>query len=263
MNVSLHLTKFGSMDEQKSEFSVSMNLFLSWRDDRLSLEDRTRHYSSLVLSQQMLQRIWRPSLHFSNTPELLANASGSSASTAPYLGVIYGDGRVQVRKSITIVSTCKLNFVLYPMDVHRCSLQLESSQLPVQSLRLQWSLVDALVIADDLSWVNFDLLEARAHHSVIEYPVGGQYSRLETIFSLQRKSGYFLYTLYLPSSLIVVSSWSNLWIDIPAAPARTMLTMSTMLAHITNSKSVHDSLPRVSYIHSLDVWTIMCTRKLT
>lgn len=266
VNVSIYLNKFGPLDETKSEFSVSMNLYISWHDDRLRLAGAEYRGCACQVSQQMLQRVWRPAIHFSNvnayTADLLANVTDGGMTTGPYLGVVYSDGRVYVRKRVNLVGVCKVNFMLYPLDVHQCSIQLESSALPIERFQLEWANTDdALVIPEDFTWGNFDLLDYVKMHNLIDYPMTGRYSRIEAIFSLQRKAGYFVLNLYLPSTLIVISSWTSFWIDVAAAPARTTLTMTTMLTHITLTKAVHDTLPKVSYVHTLDVWIIVCTCK--
>lgn len=116
------------------------------------------------------------------------------------------------------------------------------------------------MFSENYSWGNFDWLDyALLNNRVVN--IIGTFSRIEVIFILRRQLGNFLLDVYLPSALIVISSWTSFWIAIPAAPARVALVLTTMLAHVTNSKSMHDKQPRVSYIHSLDVWVMVCTSR--
>ena len=128
-----------------------------------------------------------------------------------------------------------------------------------QQLRLSWDENRPILFSDDYNWGVFDMISFKNSSSKTSYDVIGPFSRLEVIFRLRRKLGYFLIDVYLPSALFVISSWASFWIDIPAAPARIALVLTTMLTHVTSTKSIHEKHPRVAYIHSLDVWVMVCS----
>lgn len=117
------------------------------------------------------------------------------------------------------------------------------------------------MLSEDFNWGNFDWLDYALLNSRVSYLLVGPFSRLEAIFILRRQLGYFLLDVYLPTALFVISSWVSFWINIPAAPARVALVLTTMLSHVTSTKSIHEKHPRVSFIHSLDVWVMVCTSK--
>ena len=64
--------------------------------------------------------------------------------------------------------------------------------------------------------------------------------------------------IFIPQILIVVLSWVSFWLDLEATPARISLGVLTVLTMTTQSSSVHDSLPKVSYVKAIDVWTATC-----
>lgn len=139
---------------------------------------------------------------------------------------------------------------------------LELDNMPLSQRQLEWSLSTDNFIPDQFTWNNFDLLDQAFLRKPSSYAELGEFSKLEAIFLLRRQPSYFLIDTYLPSALFVMASWSSFWIDIPAAPARVALVLTTMLTHVTSTKTAHNSLPRVSYVHSMDIWDIGCTRKL-
>lgn len=78
-------------------------------------------------------------------------------------------------------------------------------------------------------------------------------------FTLKRDFGPFLLEIYIPGATFVITSWFSLWIDIPAAPARVTMAMTAFLTLVTGGKSIREKLPKVPYVHALDVWYLACT----
>ncbi|CAK5077849.1 unnamed protein product [Meloidogyne enterolobii] len=63
---------------------------------------------------------------------------------------------------------------------------------------------------------------------------------------------------YVPTSLIVVISWFNFWLDIDTAPARVTLSITTLLTIETQANAVKLALPEVSYMKAIDSWMGLC-----
>lgn len=75
---------------------------------------------------------------------------------------------------------------------------------------------------------------------------------------LQRRVEFFLLQVFIPSTMIVFISWVSFWLPINAVPARIALGSTTVLIMITQRQSTAISLPPVSYIKAIDVWTVTC-----
>lgn len=73
-----------------------------------------------------------------------------------------------------------------------------------------------------------------------------------------RSLGYYIIQIYVPSSLIVVLSWVSFWLDRNAAPARVALGITTVLTLTTFISSTNASLPKISYLKSIDVYLVTC-----
>uniref|UniRef100_A0A1I7XQQ5 Neur_chan_memb domain-containing protein n=1 Tax=Heterorhabditis bacteriophora TaxID=37862 RepID=A0A1I7XQQ5_HETBA len=63
---------------------------------------------------------------------------------------------------------------------------------------------------------------------------------------------------YLPCVLIVMLSWVSFWINHEATSARVALGITTVLTMTTISTGVRQSLPRISYVKSIDIYLVMC-----
>ena len=125
---------------------------------------------------------------------------------------------------------------------------------------MNWSDDEPFTIADDFDWSGFVLTEYTLTRIKSRYQMTGSFSTLKATFSLKRDFSNFILDIYIPCILYVITSWTSFWIEIPAAPARVVLAINTMLTLVTAAMSARDKLPPVSYIHALDVWLMMCTR---
>lgn len=58
--------------------------------------------------------------------------------------------------------------------------------------------------------------------------------------------------------MLVIVSWVSFWLDPNAIPARVSLGVTTLLTMATQISGINASLPPVSYIKAVDVWTECC-----
>ena len=65
-------------------------------------------------------------------------------------------------------------------------------------------------------------------------------------------------TTYFPSSLIVIVSFISFWIDPLSVPGRVTLTVTSLLALMTQFISVRDPLSDVNHVTAIDVWFMGC-----
>jgi len=86
----------------------------------------------------------------------------------------------------------------------------------------------------------------------------GNYSRLACEFYFVRSLGYYIIHIYVPSCLIVVLSWISFWLHRDASPARVSLGITTVLTMTTILSSSNASLPKISYLKSIDIFLVTC-----
>lgn len=85
--------------------------------------------------------------------------------------------------------------------------------------------------------------------------IPGNVSCLEISVLLQRRCGYYIINVYVPSVLIVGVSMLTFWIPRDAVPARVTLGITSLLTIITKQAS----MPDVSYVVALGAWLSCCT----
>ena len=86
----------------------------------------------------------------------------------------------------------------------------------------------------------------------------GEFTCIQVVFTLSRNIGFYIIQLYVPSALTVMLSWVSFWLDARSVPARISLGVLTILTIITQSSGFSQSLPKVSYVKAVDIWTTMC-----
>ena len=84
----------------------------------------------------------------------------------------------------------------------------------------------------------------------------GQISVLELAVVMNRRIGFYLINVYIPTILIVIMSMLTFWIPPDAVPARITLGVTSLLTIIT--KQYQATLPNVSYIVALNIWLSCC-----
>ena len=95
-------------------------------------------------------------------------------------------------------------------------------------------------------------------HGVFYRFTVGDYSQLYCTFYLGREISYYLIQTYMPATLIVVVSWLSFWIHRTATPARVALGITTVLTMTTLMGNAGSSLPKLSYVKSIDIYLGMC-----
>ena len=86
----------------------------------------------------------------------------------------------------------------------------------------------------------------------------GEYSCVQVKLIFRREFSYYLIQIYIPCIMLVIVSWVSFWLDPNAIPARVSLGVTTLLTMATQISGINASLPPVSYIKAIDVWTGVC-----
>ena len=88
--------------------------------------------------------------------------------------------------------------------------------------------------------------------------ISGAFSCLRANFHFKRRLKAYILSMYLPSLLVVLLSWLSFWIDPESTPARTSLSILTILTITTQSSIVAKSSPAGSFTKASDVWMATC-----
>ncbi|CAG2178172.1 unnamed protein product, partial [Oppiella nova] len=260
INVSLDMSSLASIDDLNSEYSLVLTMDLEWYDERLHF-DCSDEDIPVVLSMEPGQhsRIWTPKLGVPGVKEPGSAEFNSQTVIAFKLGT---NGYIFIRSRLQLKLFCQLYFENYPFDSQKCSVKLEVRGLPDENVWLRWRELDAFRNAERFHMSGFYLIGYELLNDsvqVLDLFEDDRVSRVIVTLHMQREWHHFILDVFLPSGLFVMMSWLSFWLEISAAPARVTLGVTTMLTLVTNSMSTREKLPKVKYIHSLDIWITFCT----
>nr|QQY02455.1 glycine receptor subunit beta [Cryptocotyle lingua] len=258
VTVYISISAITSVDVRNMEYTVDMLLRQAWRDPRLAWEHIPHYanYTKNIVSPKFKTKIWLPDLFFRNGKEGRLH----KMTCENLLIRIQPNGDVLYSQKITMRLDCQMQLHTFPMDTQECEMNIGSYGYTLEQLRFVWRNETPVSLPPDLQISEFDPpKEVVPQDCSNQYKTStGQYTCLNVTFLLSRQIGYWLASTYIPNILIMVVSWLNFWVSLEATPARVNLSLLTLLGLITQSTSYASTLPRVSYIKAIDVWSIAC-----
>lgn len=99
-------------------------------------------------------------------------------------------------------------------------------------------------------------LKTRYIISDIFFPDSFSCQKVELKFS--RDDSFYFSTVFIPSIILVTSSFITFWLEWNAVPARVMIGVTTMLNFFTTSNSFRSTLPVVSNLAAMNLWDSVC-----
>uniref|UniRef100_A0A8R1DVB9 Gamma-aminobutyric acid receptor subunit beta n=1 Tax=Caenorhabditis japonica TaxID=281687 RepID=A0A8R1DVB9_CAEJA len=238
VNITAHITTISAVSEVSMDYTLDLYLRQIWKDPRLAWESDLE--DSLTIGIDMVKTIWTPDTFFPNEKKSFFHEATSHNS---FLRI---DNHGNVLRSIRLTVTANC-----PMSLHT------SYGYSTKDIIYHWHSANAVTIDENVHLAHFTIGE----HYHIERTISlstGNYSRLTAYFTFKRNIGFYLIQIYFPSSLIVVISWVSFWLNREAVQARVAIGVTTVLTMTTLMTSTNASLPKVSYVKSLDVFLGVC-----
>lgn len=273
VNVSMEMKYLAHYNDLQSAFELYLIVQQEWFDPRLiynvsycqnldnnnnnNINATVARFRPLEGNDFHFMKIWKPNLRIimnKNTNDL---GSADSLITQLTFMRIYPSGRVMARMRANLNLICPIDYRLYPFDSQTCYVQLIANDLPARELKLQWSEATAFYIDESLFMAShsFQDVEARIEGKQI---AGEIFSMLVVELSMARQWGHYLLVIFLPSVLIVATSWLTLWMDV-TMNARGTIAVTTLLALVTVSREAREDMPVIPYFKAIDFWFAGCT----
>uniref|UniRef100_A0A1I7YMI0 Gamma-aminobutyric acid receptor subunit beta-like n=1 Tax=Steinernema glaseri TaxID=37863 RepID=A0A1I7YMI0_9BILA len=252
LTMDIIIASFDSMSEVNMDYTVTMYLHQYWRDERLSWSPDI-NIDDMTLSGEFSQHIWVPDTFLANDKHSFLH----DVTEKNKMLRITKDGRVAYGMRFTSTLACHMDLRNYPLDFQNCTVEIESYGYTTSEVLMKWNHPQAVHGVDQADVPQFTIIGYQTEDSIVRTATGA-YQRLSLVFQLQRSVGYFVFQTYLPCILIVMLSWVSFWINHEATSARVALGITTVLTMTTISTGVRQSLPRISYVKSIDIYLVMC-----
>ncbi|CAH2319989.1 gamma-aminobutyric acid receptor subunit delta isoform X1 [Pelobates cultripes] len=250
--VDIEVTSIDHISEVNMEYTMTVFLRQSWRDERLSYNYTQK---TLGFDCRFVEKIWIPDTFIVNSK----SAWFHDVTVENKLIRLQPDGVILYSSRITSTVACDMDLTKYPMDEQECMLDLESYGYSAEDITYQWSEIqDQIHGLDKIELAQFTITGYRFIKEQMNFKSAGQFPRLSLRFQLRRNRGLYIIQSYVPSILLVVMSWISFWISQSAVPARVSLGITTVLTMTTLMISARSSLPRASAVKALDVYFLIC-----
>ncbi|CAH1276026.1 unnamed protein product [Diabrotica balteata] len=235
---------------------------MRYKDIRLSYSALSPNKRFIRGGEDLKDRIWAPHLILSNEKE----SSLMGLSDKDIFIQINPDGEVVYGYRLSTSFYCWMDLKKFPFDRQTCDLTWVSWAYNATDLAIEWETVSPFTIGKNLHLTEFIIEESWTESHILpnQFYQGGQgksgnYSAIVFKFNLRREVGYYIMDYFLPSILLVCTSWVTFWLQADASPPRVVLGTSTMLAFITLNANLSKNLPKVSYIKLSEIWFLACT----
>ncbi|GMT19520.1 hypothetical protein PFISCL1PPCAC_10817, partial [Pristionchus fissidentatus] len=252
LTMDIIIASFDSISEVDMDYTVTMYLHQYWKDERLSWTDDVP-IDDMTLNGEFSQRIWVPDTFLANDKHSYLH----DVTEKNKMLRLSRDGRIAYGMRFTSTLACSMDLRNFPLDAQNCTVEIESYGYTTSEVLMKWNHPLAVHGVDQAEVPQFRILGYQTEDSIVSTATGS-YQRLSLVFQLKRSVGYFIFQTYLPCVLIVMLSWVSFWINHEATSARVALGITTVLTMTTISTGVRQSLPRISYVKSIDIYLVMC-----
>ncbi|KAL6456569.1 hypothetical protein MHYP_G00351130 [Metynnis hypsauchen] len=250
--MAIEVASIDHISEANMEYTMTVFLRQSWRDDRLSYNHTNK---TLGLDSRFVDKLWLPDTFIVNAK----SAWFHDVTVENKLIRLQPDGVILYSSRITSTVACDMDLTKYPMDEQECMLDLESYGYSSEDIVYHWSESQKYIHGlDKLELSQFTITDYRFVTEMMNFKSAGRFPRLSLRFQLRRNRGVYIIQSYMPSILLVAMSWVSFWISQSAVPARVSLGITTVLTMTTLMVSARSSLPRASAIKALDVYFWIC-----
>ncbi|XP_050733794.1 glutamate-gated chloride channel-like isoform X2 [Eriocheir sinensis] len=251
VHINIMIRNVQTISDVKMEYSIQITFREQWTDQRLTFDSMQGRIQYLTLTET--EMVWMPDLFFKNEKE-----GHFHNIILPNLYIrIYPDGGVLYSIRISLTLSCPMNLKLFPLDRQQCQLLMASYGWTTEDLVFLWKDVEPVQVTKNLHLPRFTLEKFITDYCNSKTNTG-EYSCLLVALIFKREFSYYLIQYYIPCCMLVIVSWVSFWLDQNAVPARVALGVTTLLTMSTQTSSINQSLPPVSYTKAIDVWTGVC-----
>ncbi|XP_015786433.1 glutamate-gated chloride channel-like isoform X1 [Tetranychus urticae] len=251
VSINIYLRSISKISDLDMEYSVQITFREEWKDSRLVYRDPSEKIRYLTLTDP--DRIWKPDVFFTNEKE----GHFHNIIMPNVLLRIGSDGGVLYSIRLSLILSCPMNLKYYPLDKQNCYIKMASYGYTTEDLVFMWKKTDPVQVTKQLHLPTFALADYITEYCTSRTNTG-EYSCVQVKLIFRREFSYYLIQIYIPCIMLVIVSWVSFWLDPNAIPARVSLGVTTLLTMATQISGINASLPPVSYIKAIDVWTGVC-----
>jgi hypothetical protein len=255
VTVGLYVVDISDINETNNTFQTEMDIIAFWNDPRLAFDAEAEGTDRRIYlgkaAEQLRSRIW--------------NVQGSAANTVGGLDVIqqkitiFADGRLMLEVRVAAKLRAILDYSRFPFDKQVLPIHIESFGWNRDIARLE-PLPGQTGFDPDFQLAEWTIVDVTATVGEIVRPRDPvPYSRLTYNITIDRKTGFYLWKIFLPLLVIVAISWVVFWMNREMLGRRAGVSVTGILTVIAYQFVVSEAIPRVSYLTVLDKVLLLST----
>eukprot|EP00794_Sanderia_malayensis_P003459 gene3459-3955_t len=250
ITVSFSIVSIDNLDLANMDYGIGFYLYAEWKDKRLAHNNK----NAMILDNDLRDKIWVPDTYIVNAKKANFNQVTMGNSQIH----IHPDGSVYHRMRLRATLSCPMDLRSFPWDIQKCPLTFESYRYSDADIAYKWKekVINEQKFASkvkDLS--QYVLTKVELKTQISQYIIGN-WSTLTAIFHLKRENDFFITQILGPSAITVCISWITFIIKPNEHPARIGLGITSILTIEAIKVFIQTSLPKVSYMSILDVYTL-------
>ena len=232
-----------SVNEKDHTFQLTGLLELQWQDPRVA--------PGVYVEQQAeaaLANIWHPDLEFDNERD--PRKSENQVLT------IREGGNVTWQERFDSQLSTSFDLRRLPFDEQHLNLILQTFSLDKGTIHLKAGAGSE--ISPEVVLPEWNVAGLTAQEHLAERNEANRYSELLYTITIERRPGFYFYSIVIPSLLVVLVAFASLWYDRKQYNAIVGPGVSCMLVLIALSFTMSSYLPRVSYVTALSRFSLQC-----
>ncbi len=251
IDTSLTIIDVVGIDEIANTYTIEFDLTTRWRDPRLAFDPAELGAPAIVYegptADARVDSLWAPYA-------TIMNAAGSHTIQTSFLNIT-PDGDVRWTGRVAATVKAPFDFRRFPFDRQRLELVL---QLYGWNVR-QAVMVDAGIgLRPDFEVPEWHVEGFEAELTeVVEARGDVPFSQLVVSVDISRKRTFYLWKVFAPLVAIVALSWVVFWMRDDGLGRRAGVSATTMLTIVAYQFFLSSSLPRVAYLTTMDVFTLL------
>ncbi|XP_076056292.1 uncharacterized protein LOC143034241 [Oratosquilla oratoria] len=262
VNFSIDVASFPSIIAQEQTFTISLKLNLNWQDIRLSFRNLKTQRSLNLLSPEAVGQVWTPVVFFSNAKgniftdleqgsrvECVQQGRGYP-STMEYEEEMFvypgSENSLEMSQMYSVTYSCNFDLLMFPFDHQRCSMYFKLLSAPQTYMKF---LADSAVFSGVRELIEYTIGDITLHPSQ-----DTEFSVMRVDVSFGRRYGYYVLTLYIPTTLLIIISYCTFYFKLTNFQARIIVAITTLLVLSSLFTQTSSSLPKTSYFKLIDIW---------
>jgi hypothetical protein len=237
------------VEESEQHFTIVGYLSAEWKDPRLAF---TAQNSQEKYQIYQADQIWMPHFDFANgiVPHLSSDVTLH----------VYADGTVKYYERSSADLANVYNLHTFPFDTQDLKIRVQPSISDEDIVEFLPKAENALNSEAGAysALAQWEVLSESSQSIEIRGVNGGTISSVVFDIEIKRDPTFYIWKVFLPLLLMVILSWTVLWIDPSELSSQTQISVTTILTVIAFSFAITTSLPKIPYLTFIDVFFLTC-----